>query len=294
MGQLHRLSDTVRRAVKKAHERNVSSFEIRDDDGNDVEEHLKIIFANHLRDKYPDSTPNIRDRLAKTMLLQRRKIIYRRWHHAKATQQLVPKVSQASHENTAATGSLNHDSLIPTRTTAQDNSNHFPTLLGFPNASPRIGTYTTITLNTADFPKSLGRSEYSTSQTVALDDYRVLPFPPVPSGKFLRSLIKRRLRQDEEIKHGAIYSSMKATDQTEQRGTRTEELKTNQTRRRRTRTEAVKFTGEVLSGSSLIKTPRDDDAQTIQESLYETKEVTCPFCFQVLPLEDVYVDSKWK
>lgn len=82
---LHELTNTIRRASKKANEvRAASSFQIRDEEGNDLEEPLKSHFAANIQDHFPGISDIIRLRLAKTMVLRRKRILYKRFRYSQA------------------------------------------------------------------------------------------------------------------------------------------------------------------------------------------------------------------
>ncbi|KAI2473481.1 fungal-specific transcription factor domain-containing protein [Annulohypoxylon bovei var. microspora] len=98
VGLLHELSNTIRKASRESQDvKAITSFQIKDDEGNNVEDILKEYFAKNIRDCFPESSDSIRNRLATTMILRRKKILYRRSRYAvnpiKPTQPaLKPKI----------------------------------------------------------------------------------------------------------------------------------------------------------------------------------------------------------
>ncbi|KAH7025647.1 uncharacterized protein B0I36DRAFT_386073 [Microdochium trichocladiopsis] len=76
---LHKLSNTIRRASKQASTTEEAvHFVLRNDEGDDIEAYLHQVFLMYLRDRFQGATEAICQRLATTMLLRRRKILYRR------------------------------------------------------------------------------------------------------------------------------------------------------------------------------------------------------------------------
>lgn len=83
VGLFHEVSNVVRKASRQACKDLVpTSFKILDQEGNDFEDVLKTFFIHNLQDQFPKSSPNIRERLATTMIIRRRKILYRRIHYS--------------------------------------------------------------------------------------------------------------------------------------------------------------------------------------------------------------------
>lgn len=79
VGLFHEVSNVIRRASRQSqNDRAASSFCIKDQEGNDLEAVLKGFFIHNLQDRFPASSPEIRERLAVTMILRRKRILYRR------------------------------------------------------------------------------------------------------------------------------------------------------------------------------------------------------------------------
>lgn len=80
---LHELSNTIRKASRKANDvRAATLFHIKDEEGNDLEEPLKNYFAANIQDQFPGISDIIRLRLAKTMVVRRKRILYKRSRYA--------------------------------------------------------------------------------------------------------------------------------------------------------------------------------------------------------------------
>ncbi|RYP03343.1 hypothetical protein DL765_010534 [Monosporascus sp. GIB2] len=79
VGLLHNLSNTIRKASRDSQNMKAATvLQIKDEDGNDTEACLKRCFAGNLRDRFPESSDALRDRLSSTMVLRWKRILYRR------------------------------------------------------------------------------------------------------------------------------------------------------------------------------------------------------------------------
>ncbi|KAH8781283.1 hypothetical protein F5883DRAFT_638126 [Diaporthe sp. PMI_573] len=79
---LHRLSNTVRRASKDV--QNVEAAKaprIYDDHGNDAEDFFRQVLLRYISDRFPTTSQTIQQRLADTMILRRKRILYRRMRY---------------------------------------------------------------------------------------------------------------------------------------------------------------------------------------------------------------------
>ncbi|ETS79226.1 hypothetical protein PFICI_09079 [Pestalotiopsis fici W106-1] len=83
VGLFHEVSNVIRKASRQTqNEIAASSFRIRDQEGNDLENVLQGFLDRNIRDRFPHSNSIIRERLASTMVLRRRRILYRRARYA--------------------------------------------------------------------------------------------------------------------------------------------------------------------------------------------------------------------
>lgn len=80
---LHELSNTIRKASRKANDVKAATlFHIKDEEGYDLEEPLKNYFAANIKDQFPGISDIIRLRLAKAMVVRRKRILYKRSRYA--------------------------------------------------------------------------------------------------------------------------------------------------------------------------------------------------------------------
>ncbi|KAK7425130.1 hypothetical protein QQX98_000044 [Neonectria punicea] len=94
--RLNKISNTIRRASKDTQVLKASNFHIKDDEGKDVEPLLLSHFEHHIGDWFPGISDTIRQRLARAMLLRRRRILYRRHRQGNTSIRSENTISQAS------------------------------------------------------------------------------------------------------------------------------------------------------------------------------------------------------
>lgn len=172
ISRLNKVSNTIRRASKEDQILKAIGFHIRDDGGNDVEPALIGHFEHHIRDRFANTSDTIRQRLARAMLLQRKRILYRRYRQGNMTDQPQEMVSK-----TPVT--------LPTALSAQVNSpqdtdeNQIDTSPSNVIEPSHIASATTLAPEKFKMAASTP-SVVSTSKTIALGKHEPLYFPPAP------------------------------------------------------------------------------------------------------------------
>ncbi|PTD05063.1 hypothetical protein FCULG_00000137 [Fusarium culmorum] len=242
---LHKISNTIRRASKETQNaKAVKFFSIRDDEGNDAEPFLRQLFINYIRDRFPGTSEDIRTRLASTMLLRRKRILYRRDRYEKAPIRLQAAVAKPV---------ISHPRPEPTGEAAQGSVKR--RVVEAPSRSQvQSITKTATTLSPEKFRRATVPSVISVSQTVALSSNDELCFPPPPTS----GLMRRYNRQKKNI-----------------------ELQFSQTPDAENTDAAKLRRGLALS-------------QAWESCVEAVAEVTCPYCFHVLPIREVLDEKKWK
>ncbi|KAH6958132.1 hypothetical protein DER45DRAFT_503188 [Fusarium avenaceum] len=174
ISRLNKISNTIRRASKDTQALTASKFYIKDDEGNNVEETLLHNFKRHINDRFPTLGETIQERLARTMLLRRKQILYRRHRQGSVyakTQDTVPAVSV----------------MFPTVKTvvslAQLKSKH-------PKTSSTVSKPATTTSSQIQSATTLAPDKFkiaastpsviSASKTIAFHNHESLVFPPAP------------------------------------------------------------------------------------------------------------------
>ncbi|KAM0350465.1 hypothetical protein ACHAP4_010032 [Fusarium culmorum] len=260
---LHKISNTIRRASKETQNaKAVKFFSIRDDEGNDAEPFLRQLFINYIRDRFPGTSEDIRTRLASTMLLRRKRILYRRDRYEKAPIRLQAAVAKPV---------ISHPRPEPTGEAAQGSVKR--RVVEAPSRSQvQSITKTATTLSPEKFRRATVPSVISVSQTVALSSNDELCFPPPPTSSLMRRY--NRQKKNIELQFSQTPVLPPPDDHT---------------------AKPTEETGEDTENTDAAKLRRGLALSQAWESCVEAvAEVTCPYCFHVLPIREVLDEKKWK
>ncbi|RSL45374.1 hypothetical protein CEP54_014294 [Fusarium duplospermum] len=258
---LHKISNTIRRASKE--KQNVEaekSFKIKDEEGNDAEPFLHQLFSNQTRDRFPGASDNIQQRLANSMVLRRKRILYRRKRYDKKPIRppdlpLPPRVSAPKVKSNVGVQ----------RQPMKQQTTPAPT----PSTVPSV-PQTATTLVAEKFQQAAAPSVISVSKTVALSSHDQLQFPPAPCGALMKRY--RRFRKDQEEQLKAILDDIPGYF-----GPKAPPAPGARDAVRKHRASHDKILGDYWD-----------------ECLRAVGEVVCQFCFYALPVRDVIQDSKWR
>lgn len=269
---LHKISNTIRKASKETQNARASeTFKIKDDEGNVIEDTLQQLFLNYIHDRFPGVSEDIRKRLADSMLLRRRQILYRRERYGKiATRplQVVPKpvISYPTPEPTEpmTQGPMKRRAV---QATARSNT--------------QSTTRTATTVSPEKFKRAAVPSVISVSKTVALGDVNELCFPPPPKARLMQSYNKAKVMIEDQCRetHGwllsydypiELYKGRRDGFQDSTMHNLEEEVKAAKLER-----------DEALAGAW-------------KGCIDAIGEVTCPYCFHMLPVSEVVNERKWK
>ncbi|KAH7469692.1 hypothetical protein FOMA001_g13974 [Fusarium oxysporum f. sp. matthiolae] len=261
---LHKITNTIRRASKDTqNSRAAEGFKIRDDEGNDAGPFLQEIFANYIHDRFPGASEDIRKRLASSMVIRRKRLLYRRERYGKKPIQL-PQITSAPR--------ISHpepDIITPLDDAERPAKRR---IVAAPAQSVVHSTATATTLSPERFRKAAAPSVVSVSKTVKLNDNDDAVFPPAPT----RALMERynETKRDIEDRHKQRLSTIHGYHE----GV---EL-----------TALVSGDAQEIIGAELV---RDRAlAKAWDDCIEAVGEVTCPYCFHVLPIREVIDDLKWK
>lgn len=198
---LHKLSNTIRRASKDV--QNVEAEKaprICDDEGNDAEDFLRQVFAHYIQDRFPTTSQTIQERLASTMVLRRKRILYRRSRYGNnpihvsnrpAPLVTVPRAQRTVRSRKTDAHQENADSRSQTHSLGQSLAQSATTLAA------------------ENFHKVSTPSLVSVSKTVALGSHERLVFPTAPT-----AIIKKKQRQlTEERKRGPVDTEYNSDSQ---------------------------------------------------------------------------------
>ncbi|KAJ5491869.1 Peptidase S8/S53 subtilisin/kexin/sedolisin [Penicillium expansum] len=269
---LNKLSNTVRKAGRESSNRKAAeSYNIQDDEGNDVEPFLQTQFAKYIQDKFPGITAGMRDRLAATILIRRKRILYRRTRYGKTPIKLKPQLdyypptigkpqAYAPQKGNPESSSLSHpqglaQSVVETTT-------------------PSRTRMSATTLTPSQFKRTAVQSVVSESKTVLLEQHEEIMFPPPPVGNFNRRYKEIQASYNEDYKRFLLQLS--------------ERLHTLGTPR--PIEASLAYQVEIKSAQAKLKKAVAMDWENLLRSM---PEVTCPYCFHAFPANEMANIEKW-
>ncbi|EWG48629.1 hypothetical protein FVEG_08333 [Fusarium verticillioides 7600] len=247
---LHRITNTIRRASKDIHNsRAANGFKIRAVGGQDAGPFLQQVFLHYLTDRFPGANSIIQERLAESMVLRCKRMLYRRERYGNNPIQL-PQIEPAPR--------ISHpvpDVIIPLYNAERPAKKR---KMAVAAQSVVYSTATATTLSPERFRKAAAPS--AVSKTVEISDNDGDVFPPAPIRTLMQRFKKRK--QSIEDRHMKKLSAITGYDD-----------------------------GAELSA----KRTRDGAlAKAWNDCLDAVGEVTCPYCFQMLPVREAVDDLKWK
>ncbi|KAG5746711.1 hypothetical protein H9Q72_010680 [Fusarium xylarioides] len=259
---LHKITNTIRRASKDIHDsRAANGFKIRAGGGQDAGPFLQKIFLHYLCDRFPGASTNIQERLADSMVLRCKRLLYRRERYGKNPIQLPQIVSapRISHPEP--------DVIIPLDDSDRPAKKR---MMAAPAHSAVYSTATATTLSPERFRKAAAPS--AVSKTVEISDNDGDVFPPAPIRTLMQNFKKRK--QVIEDGHKNTLSAITGYDE----GAELSALFSQNDQR---------IIDAKLARDRALAKAWDDCIEAVSE-------VTCPYCFQVLPVREVIDDLKWK
>jgi len=199
---LHKLSNTIRRASKEyQNAKAANSFKLKDDEGNDLEDVFRERYASNIHDQFPKISEAIRMRLASTMLLRRKRILYRKSRYAKAPIRLKETAPQPT------VRPVQTQSVVQPIRQEQVPSSQKPVAAAKATQSivqSRAHSATTLTVD--NFKKASNPSVVSATKTVALENHENLIFPAAPRGHIKQRY--KRLKTQRKAELGARLNSL--------------------------------------------------------------------------------------
>ncbi|KAF4337449.1 serine threonine phosphatase [Fusarium beomiforme] len=267
---LHKISNTIRRASKDTQNiKAATDFKIRDNEGNDIGPFLRQLFENYIRDRFPGTNDNIRERLASSMLLRWKRILYRRKRYGKAPIQRPTAVAKPV---------IRHPKLETVDRTAQEMPIKRRVVEASGRSAAQSATQTATTLSPENFKKASAPSVISVSRTVALSGNDELCFPPAPCAGLMKRYNKDKKEIEEEYFDSLPPLQMKPNSST--------------TANPFDALDAFDAFSEALKK---LQAKRDGSlAKAWDRCIEAVGEVTCPYCFHVLPVNEVVDERKWK
>ncbi|CVK96158.1 uncharacterized protein FMAN_14026 [Fusarium mangiferae] len=261
---LHKITNTIRRASKDAqNSRAAERFKITDDQGNDVGPFFQSNCLKYINDRYHVASEEIRQRLASSMVLRRKRLPYRQDRYGKSPIYLPQK--------TSAPGILRPESEIMT-TLGDAERPAKRKIIAAPSHSAMHSAETATPFSPEGYKKAAAPSIVSMSKTVQLSSEDELAFPPAPSGAFQRRFNKAKKYIEDRHKQrlSRIDNYYQGVDMTS-------------------------IAPEANLAINDAEAARDRAlAKAHDDCITAVSEVTCPYCFHVLPISEVLNELKWK
>lgn len=277
---LYQLSNTIRRAGRESQDSKATSlFEIKDAEGNNIEKILEARFLHNLTDKFPGCDDQLRQRLAATILLRRKRILYRRSRRPKAPTTRPPIVLEPDVRRTLGT----ERSITPVEVKRQEaspaethTSKREPSMV----RSQAKTTKTTTTLDPEKLRHPIAPSVLSVAKTIPLNSHDNLVFPPPPRAAILEWF--RELKAVRRLRHEARLRALPGFElyishQGRPPNLPAEELSNLQSR--------------IQDAERDLRMGIDADLKVCKNT--ET-EVLCPYCLCALSSTDMRSMEKWK
>lgn len=272
ISRLHKMSNLIRRSSKGVQDIKANDFPIEDDEGNDLTATLLGHFKHHVRDRFPGLSDGILERLANSMLLRRKRILYRKSRQPKRTYKSETLVSGEAVMLPKAPSGVN---TLPVK----ESSASIPDLPGMRMIGPSVvnsQTKTATTLAPDTFQKvSSTPSFISHTKTVAFGNHEALIFPPAPGNRVRRNY--ERLKAERHTTRQAALESLPGY-----------QLYQEHDGEPPMDPHAVSLLEEQIS------TAQASMESTLKTDLQAIGEITCPYCFHAFPAQDIFDDRKWQ
>ncbi|KAK3952208.1 hypothetical protein QBC32DRAFT_324617 [Pseudoneurospora amorphoporcata] len=279
---LYRLSNTIQRASKKSRNLEAAkSYCIRDDDGNNAEPLLQAVYEHYIRGRFPEISDDLSQRLASSMVLRRKRILYRRSRYGKAP---IRTTKTAPEPKIEAAPVTSQQQVLTTLEVPKDFREDSPAQSPAPLPSIiQSAAPSATTLAAESYKKAAAPSVVSATKTVALGNHEGLIFPPAPLG---------RVRQRHKVwKKQAREQYMKDTDFPPYSKDQLWKILLGHP------------VTDRKSGNAPTQDPNIQKLMTkIQNALklewdkclQAVNEVICPFCLYALPCISISDDKRWK
>lgn len=180
--RLYRLSVAIRRPSIASQNLKAANFAIRDEDGNDVGKQFADFALTWITHQFPEAPPVLRQRLAKSVTIRRKRFLYRQSHQKKLGKKsfLVPppRPGRLSSPGNAASTVVSRTVVEPTvaHTHSKSKSALRPKLLSQTSAS-RISNK----FRTQDIFETPSRAPTVFSGAFTQQDTILIPDPPKPA-----------------------------------------------------------------------------------------------------------------
>ncbi|RSL44900.1 hypothetical protein CEP53_011008 [Fusarium sp. AF-6] len=205
ISRLNKISNTIRRASKDTQVLKASNFQIKDDDGENVETLLLKHFEHHIGDWFPGISPTIRQRLARAMLLRRKRILYKRHRQGNTSIRSDNTISQTSVTLPDAQAGAASQVKAKSRQHGGKSAIEKPATKVAPS---QVKSATTLAPEKFKMVSSTP-SIVSATRTIASGKHQVLTYPPAPGFAAKRRYEKLKKQRIIEAAESSTESSLK-------------------------------------------------------------------------------------
>lgn len=280
IGLLYQLSNTIRKAGRESQNSKADSlFEIKDADGNNIEKILEARFLHNLKDKFPGCDEDLRRRLAATILLRRKRILYRRSRRPKAPAIRLPVVLEPD----VRQGLGAERSMAPVEAKRQETGPaETQTLKRQPSVVRSLAktTKTTTTLDPEKLRPPTAPSVLSVAKTIPLNSHDDLVFPPPPRAAILDWF--RELKARRRAQHKARLLALPNFEHYAAHGGRPPSLSAE---------DVLTLESQIQGAERDLQMSIDDDLKICKNTV---TEVLCPYCLCALSSSDTKSKGKWR
>ncbi|ETS87206.1 hypothetical protein PFICI_01034 [Pestalotiopsis fici W106-1] len=258
ISMLYRLSNTIRRASRESHNLKVAKIsDAPDNDGNDSESKLREVYCSYIRGQFPSIQDSLCERLASSMIIRRRRILYRRFHYGSGirTHEIISQpliqLPQNQRQALAGPGAAKASQPVMGQTPAKS------------DLQSQAVSATTLSVNA--YKNAPAPPVMSTTKSIPLGSHEDLVFPPPPNER-IKSRYKALERQRRQL-HKEFINSLSGLVSVSERQE------------------------QIYQAETELQVNLELDWR---ECCKAVPELTCPFCLYVLPSLSVGDDKKWK
>ena len=276
---LHELSNTIRKASREAANlKAAADFRIKDEEGNDLEPLLRQYFSANIRDRFPGCSDILLERLASTMVLRRKRILYRRHRYGKTPVRPTepapaPKIKDYGLQIIPVEGSNEAFQGLH----QEGSQTAAETIRTAVETIPKSAT----TLLAAQYQQASTPSVVSGAETVALGAHEGLVFPRAPRGHIRERFVRLRKALLDQLGRDASATYLRfAPEQAEGKPSSSDD-----------RWGTIRHNATLRS----LQTFRKEAVEKLRKECYDVDvEVVCPFCLYTMSSLALRDEIKWR
>lgn len=277
---LYQLSNTIRKAGRESQNSKAQAlFQIQDAEGNNMEKILEARFLHNLIDKFPGCDEKLRERLAFTVLLRRKRILYRRSRRPKAPVARIPNVPELNvHPSSNVERKIN-PVMLEQQETGPIETHSLKRKQSIVPSHART-TMTATTLDPERLRSPTAPSVMSVAKTIPLNSHDDLVFPAPPRAAVFEHF--RTLKAGRRARHKARLLALPNYEIYVAHDGNPPSL---------AREDVVILEAAIQEAERDLQMGIDADSKMCNNM--ET-EVMCPYCLCALSSTEMKSESKWR